>query len=310
MNQKLRIGVVGCGSMGANHARIARDLPGASLVGVVDHHAEKSAAVAERSGTAAFETVDALLDAGIDAAIVATPTIHHHAVASRLLNAGVHVLLEKPIASTVEEARDLVETAERCARRLAIGHVERYNPAVMALKQAVKGKDIRQISIVRAGPFPARIGDVGIVLDLGVHDIDLVRWLAEAEIAKTASLTARTLGAHEDQAFLQFRMTTGALAAIGTNWLTPFRRRTLEIATTDRFYVCDMLLRTLVEHFDYGTDGSFRQRPLFVAQSEPLRSEQLAFLAAIRGEGEAIVSGQDGLRSLEVALGCLGGAPM
>lgn len=305
MNQPLRIGVVGCGSMGANHARIASDLPRSTLVGVVDHHPEKSAAVAVATGSAAFATIEELIDAGIDAAIVATPTSHHHAAATQLLQSGIHVLLEKPIASTVEEARDLAAAADQAGRVLTIGHVERFNPAVMALQKAVAPEEVRQIAIVRAGPFPARIGDVGIVLDLGVHDIDLIRWISGSEIETSGVALSRTLGEHEDAAFLQFRAANGVIASIATNWLTPFRKRLLEVATKDRFYSCDMLLRTVTEYSDYRPDGSFRQRQLSVAQTEPLKSEHLAFHAAIRGEAEVVVSAQDGLRSLEIALECL-----
>ncbi|RYE82022.1 MAG: gfo/Idh/MocA family oxidoreductase, partial [Hyphomicrobiales bacterium] len=168
--------------------------------------------------------------------------------------------------------------------------------------------DVRSIAITRAGPFPARIGDVGIVLDLGVHDIDLIRWIAGSEITAQRALTSSTHGAHEDTAFLQFETETGVVASLNSNWLTPYRYRRMEVATRDRFLVCDMLLRTVTEYSDYGKDGSSLQRNLFVGMTEPLKAEHLAFLAAIRGEAPVAVSGTDGLRALEIALACLAGA--
>ena len=138
MTENIRIGVVGCGSMGANHARIAADLPGATLVGVVDTDAGQRAKVAQATGSQAFATVAELLAAGIDAAVVATPTVYHHPVATELLEAGIHLLVEKPIAGTVEEARDLVALAAKLDRRLTIGFVERFNPALLALRAAAR----------------------------------------------------------------------------------------------------------------------------------------------------------------------------
>lgn len=305
MNQKLRIGIVGCGSMGANHARVVGGLTGATLVGVVDPHADRRQKVAAATGCEALESLEALLALGIDAAVVATPTAQHHAVASRLIEAGIHVLVEKPIAGTVAAARNLIERAATHDRRLMIGHVERFNPALVALQAALAGEAVRSIAITRAGPFPARIGDVGIVLDLGVHDIDLIRWISGSEIGDARAMVSKTHGDREDCAFLQFRTESGALASISTNWLTPFRQRRMEVATRDRFLVCDMLVRTVTEYSDYGRDGSVRRRDLFVGQTEPLKAEHLAFLAAIRGEADVPVSGRDGLRSLEIALACL-----
>ena len=308
VSDRLRIGVVGCGSMGSHHARIAAASDAAHLVAVVDPHPERREAIALANGTRALADVEALLSEGIDAAIVATPTAHHHNIAARLLGAGVHVLVEKPIAGSVAEARDLVALADRANRRLMVGHVERFNPALQALKTVLKGEDVRSIVITRASPYPARIGDVGIVLDLAVHDIDLIRWIAGAEIAESQAQVSRTIGEHEDNALLQFRTVRGTIASINTNWLTPFRQRRMEVATSDRFFVCDMLQRTLTVFSDYGKDGSFRQRQLFVPASDPLTAEHAGFFAAIRGEAAVPVSGHDGLRSLEIALACLAGA--
>jgi predicted dehydrogenase len=305
VTDRLRIGVIGCGVMGTHHVRTVAASPAALLVGVVDPDEARRTAVAAANAVPGHADVAALLAAGLDGAVIAAPTARHHAMAAELLSAGVHVLVEKPIAATADEARDLVALAQARDLRLMVGHVERFNPALAALKAALAGEDVRSIVITRASPYPARIGDVGIVLDLAVHDIDLIRWIAASEIAEHQALVSKTLGAHEDSALLQFRTAGGAIASINTNWLTPFRQRRMEVATADRFFVCDMLQRTVTVFSDYGKDGSFRQRALFVPASDPLAAEHAAFYAAIRGEAEVPVSGHDGLRSLEIALACL-----
>jgi predicted dehydrogenase len=239
--------------------------------------------------------------------------VEHHAVAVKLIEAGVHLLIEKPIAATSAEAHDLIARAEAKGTVLTVGHVERFNPAIRTLHEAINGEEIISIAISRVGPFPPRISDVGIVTDLGVHDIDLIRWLSGSDIVEHQSLLTRARGQHEDIAFLQFRLANGALAHINTNWLTPFKERRISVSTAKRFIVCDMLLRTVNEYSGFSADGgaeklshgSFVSRSLSVPFVEPLRAEIEAFIAAARGKAPVAVSALDGARSLEVALACL-----
>lgn len=311
----LRVGVIGAGAMGRNHARILNEIDRAALVAVVD----ESPAVRETVGKAldcpTYATVNEAIAAGLDAAAVAVPTAHHHAVALKLIDAGVHVLIEKPIAATAAQAHHLIARAAAEGVVLTVGHIERFNPAVRTLYDAIQGEDIISIAVSRVGPFPPRINDVGIVVDLGVHDIDLIRWLGGSEIAEHQALLTRARGGHEDIAFLQFRLESGALAHINTNWLTPYKERRISVSTPHRFIVCDMLLRTVTEFSAFSpgsadqlSNGSFVSHSHFVPFVEPLQAEIRAFLDAVEGRAPPAVSGEDGLRSLEVALACLDAA--
>jgi predicted dehydrogenase len=309
----LKCAVIGAGAMGRNHARILSLHPSADLIGIVDPDPEVRAGIAKMADTVGYDDLDAVLAQGLQAAVVAVPTVEHHQVARRLIEAGVHLLIEKPIAATSAEAHDLIARAKERGVTLTVGHVERFNPAIRALHDAVNGEEIISIAISRVGPFPPRISDVGIVTDLGVHDIDLIRWLSGSEIVEHQSLLTRARGQHEDIAFLQFRLANGALAHINTNWLTPYKERRISVSTAKRFIVCDMLLRTVNEFSGFTPDGlpdrlaqgSFVSRSLSVPFVEPLRAEIDAFLDAARGRAPVVVSGLDGARALEVALSCL-----
>lgn len=309
----LRTAVIGVGSMGRNHARVLADLNGSELVGIVDSNTTIGAEVAAATGAAPLSSVEEAIALGLDAAVVAVPTANHYAVVSQLLEAGVHVLVEKPIAARREEAQELIRLAEASKRILTVGHIERFNPAVRTLAETLGDEAIISITISRVGPFPPRINDVGIVIDLGVHDIDLIRWLGRSEIVEQQALFTRTRGEHEDIALLQFQLENGTLAQLNINWLTPFKERKISVSTAKRFIVCDMLLRTVSEYSGFSTDlgavgpgsGGYVSRSLNVPFGEPLRGELEAFLAAVRGDSEISVTGFDGLRSLEVALSCL-----
>src|ERR1700687_969035 len=218
----LRIGVIGAGVMGTNHARVLAGLPDIALVGSADPLPAHRARATELPGCRPFETLDELIAEGVDAVIVAAPTHLHHEIALACISRGIHILVEKPIASSVEEGQDIVAAARRAGVTLMVGHVERFNPAVAAIKQAISGEDILSIAITRVGPFPPRMSNVGVVIDLAVHDIDLIRWFTESEIIQVQPQLSSALAEREDIALLQFRTASGVLAHINTNWLTPF----------------------------------------------------------------------------------------
>lgn len=309
----VRVAVIGGGAMGRNHARILHNLERADLAAVVDPSDSVREQAAKAFGCAVFADLEGAISHGIDAAVIAVPTVQHHATSTRLIEAGVHLLVEKPIAATLAEAHDIIAKAKARGVVLTVGHVERFNPAIRALHDAIGNEAIISIAISRVGPFPPRISDVGIVTDLGVHDIDLIRWLGRSEIVQNQSLLTRARGFHEDIAFLQFRLENGALAHINTNWLTPFKERRISVSTRTRFIVCDMLLRTVNEYSGFTPDttpnrlshGSFVSHSLSVPFVEPLRAELDSFLDAIEGKGEVEVTGHDAARCLEVALECL-----
>ena len=217
----------------------------------------------------------------------------------------MHVLVEKPIASSVEEGRDIIAAARRAGVALMVGHVERFNPAVEALKEALRNEDILSIAITRVGPFPPRMSKIGVVIDLAVHDIDLIRWFTDSEIVEVQPQLTSAVAEREDIALLQFRTASGVLAHINTNWLTPFKARTVIVATRGKYIMADMLTRQVTECFGFQPDGSYSMRHLSVGHAEPLRSEILAFLRAVRSGAAAAVSGEEAVASLEIAIRCL-----
>ena len=301
----LRIGVIGVGVMGSNHARVLADLPGVVLAGVADPDAEQAKRVGLAVGCPFVETFEALLDLDLHAVAIAAPTHLHHDLALAAIARGLHVLVEKPIGSDVTEGRAIVAAAKQAGVTLMVGHVERFNPAVPAIKDALRGEDILSIGITRVGPFPPRMSNVGVVIDLAVHDIDLIRWFTDSEIAEVQPMLARARAENEDIALLQFRTESGVLAQINTNWLTPFKARTVHVATRAKYVIADLLTRQVTECFGFQPDGSYSMRHLPVGHAEPLRAELMAFMQAIREGSPAAVTGEEGVASLAVAMRCL-----
>ena len=227
----LRIGVIGVGVMGSNHARVLAELPGVKLVGIVDPDRKTREHVARNLKCTAFADLDGLIERGVNAVIIAAPTHLHRDIAIACAARGIHILVEKPIAPTIEEGREIIAAARRAGVTLMAGHVERFNPAVEAIKRAIKGQHILSIAVTRVGPFPPRMSNVGVVIDLAVHDIDLIRWFTGSEIVEIQPQTSSAVAEREDIALLQFRTASGVLAQINTNWLTPFKARNIHIAT-------------------------------------------------------------------------------
>ncbi len=304
---QLRLGVVGVGVMGANHARVLADLAGVKLVGIADSDPKQRELVAQALGCAGYADVDALIAGGVDAITIAAPTHLHRDLALTCIRHGVHILVEKPIASSVEEGRAIITAAERAGLTLMIGHVERFNPAVEAIKVAIRDEDILSIAITRVGPFPPRMSNVGVVIDLAVHDIDLIRWFTDSDIVEVQPQLSNAIAEREDIALLQFRTASGVLAHINTNWLTPFKARSVTVATRKKYIMADLLTRQVTECFGFQPDGSYSMRHLSVGHAEPLRSELQAFVNAIRSGERPAVTGEEGVASLEIAIRCLEG---
>lgn len=301
----IRIGVIGAGVMGSNHARVLAGLPGAVLVGVVDPLPENRRRAEALAGCPTFASREELFAAGVDAVTIAAPTHLHEEVALACIARGIHVLVEKPIASTVAGGLAIVEAAEKAGVTLMAGHVERFNPAVAAVKAAIKGEDILSIAIARVGPFPPRMSNVGVVIDLAVHDIDLISWLTESAIVDVQAQLSSAVAEREDIALLQFRTESGVLAQINTNWLTPFKARSVTIATRKKYVMGDLLTRQVTECFGFQPDGSYSMRHLSVAYEEPLRSELIAFIDAVRTGGPPAVTGRAAVDCLAIAIRCL-----
>jgi predicted dehydrogenase len=309
IERPLRVGVIGVGVMGSNHARVFAGLPGTELIGIADPDAKQAEFVANTLGCSAVGDVESLLGLGIDAVTIAAPTHIHRDIALACIARGVHVMVEKPIASTVAEGYEIIDAARRAGVTLMIGHVERFNPAVEAIKDAIRNEDILSIGITRVGPFPPRMSNVGVVIDLAVHDIDLIRWFTDSDIIEVQPQLSSAVAEREDIALLQFRTASGVLAHINTNWLTPFKARSVTVATRGKYVMGDLLTRQVTECFGFQPDGSYSMRHLSVGHAEPLRSELLAFLRAVRTGAAPAVTGEEGVASLEIATRCLDSRP-
>ncbi len=304
-DRPLRVGVVGVGVMGCNHARVLSEMPGVKLVAVADPDFGQAEFVGRTLNCETVPEVGKLLARGVDAVSIASPTHTHRDIALACLSRGVHVMVEKPIASSVEEGHDIIAAARRAGATLMIGHVERFNPAVQAIKEAISNEDILSIAITRVGPFPPRMSNVGVVIDLAVHDIDLISWFTGSEIVEVQPQLRSAKAEREDIALLQFRTASGVLAHINTNWLTPFKARTVHVATKRKYVIGDLLTRQVTECFGFQPDGSYSMRHLSVGHAEPLRSELTGFINAIRNRTKPPVSGEEGVASLEIAIRCL-----
>ena len=304
--EALRVGVIGAGVMGSNHARVLAGLPDIRLVGVVDPLPAHRTRATELTDCRTFASLDELLAEGVDAVTIAAPTHLHHEIALACI-AREHSRPGRK-ADRLHGRGGAARSSpprERAGVTLMVGHVERFNPAVAAIKQAIAGEDILSIAITRVGPFPPRMSNVGVVIDLAVHDIDLIRWFTESDIVEVQPQLSSAVAEREDIALLQFRTASGVLAHINTNWLTPFKARNVTVATRGKYVMGDLLTRQVTECFGFKPDGSYSMRHLPVGHDEPLRAELIAFLHAVRTGAVPAVTGDEGVASLEIAIRCL-----
>jgi UDP-N-acetylglucosamine 3-dehydrogenase len=315
----LRVAVIGVGAMGRHHARVFAELPDVELVGVVDADAATAAAVARQHGGRAYTDYRSLFDEQRpDAVTVAVPTVDHLDVASQAIARGIHLLIEKPIAHTIEQGEQIIAGAERAGVRLMVGHIERFNPAVIALKDRLARGELGrvfQIDARRQGPFPARVKDVGVVIDLAVHDLDIMRYISGAEVVRLFAETEQRIhGSREDLLSGLVRLSDGCVGSLTINWLTPTKIRELHVIGERGMFRVDYLTQDLY-FFENATAAGGEWDTLqvlrgvsegqmiryVVAKKEPLRAELEAFVAAIRGTQPVQVTGHDGLRALALA---------
>jgi len=305
--KRLRVGVIGVGSMGRHHARIYSQMSDVEFVGVSDVNKEVAGKIASQYKTKAFTSHLDLLKEGVDAVTIAVPTTLHKQITLDAIGCGVHVLIEKPIADTVEAGKAIIKKAAEKNVKLMVGHIERFNPIIPVIKKSLEGSKPISISITRVGPLPPRIKDVGVVVDIGVHDIDIIRHLTGSEFKKIYPLVMSNIAAKEDIAMLSFVMENGVLAHITTDWLTPYKVREISISTKDKFIRGDFITQKVTEYSSW-ENSSYLVKNLFVPFGEPLMLEQQAFLNCIRENKPSPVSGVDSLKALEVALKCLEGS--
>ncbi len=298
----MRVGVIGLGWMGKVHLRCYTEMPKVQVVGVVDTDQATLAAVQEKYEVPVFTRVEDLLDLGLDAVSVCVPTIHHAETGRKVLARGIALLMEKPLAATAAEGAELVAMAKAGNIPLMVGHIERFNPAVRRVKDLLTPDNPPiSIQIERVGPYPPRIQDVGVIKDLGSHDIDLIRHLSGSEFKKVFAVTSRTMGKHEDSALITAEMENGVLAHINTNWVTPYKARSIQVATASGYIEANLVTQQVKQYsrfVDYETGYSVVEWP--VLYKEPVKEELTHFLAAVKGRAPVPIPGEDGLAVLQV----------
>ena len=293
----MRVGVIGVGNMGGNHPRVYREL-GAELVGVADIDLEKARKIADLCQTEAYSNYEELLNEGLDAVSIAVPTTQHRVVALAAIGKGVHLLIEKPIADSVENAQDIVMAAEAHRLKLMVGHIERFNPAVRKLKQIIDDGvlgGLLFLSARRVGPFVPRISDVGIIVDVATHDIDIIRYLIGGECTSVFSRATRYKNAEGDAAILLMGFGNTS-ASVEVNWYTPHIIRTLTVTGTEGTAYLDYIKQ---EVEIYSADWKMIPK---IDRAEPLKVELEHFLDCIRADQEPLVSAYDGIKVLEIAI--------
>lgn len=311
----VRVAVVGTGNMGANHARVYSTLKGAELVAVVDADSERAAHVAKLYGTRAVGQVGDLAGE-IDAASVAVPSSAHHDVGLELLGLGVDCLIEKPIASSIQQGQALVEAAGRLGRLLLVGHIERFNPAIEQLREIVHaGPPVLAVDVRRMSAVSSRITDIDVVADLMIHDLDVVLDLIGDDVVDVVARGSTANGRRgTDYVTALVTFANGVLATFTASRVTQNQIRKLQVTTEERLLTVDYSAQELLIHRQ-GRIGSISGEELdggryvldvgtervFVRRSEPLAAELAHFVAAVRGAVPPRVSGSSALRALEFA---------
>jgi len=307
--------VVGVGYLGRFHAQKYAQLPECSLVGVVDSHADAAARVAAEVRSAAYGDFRELLGK-VDAVSVVTPTPTHYDIARAFLEAGAHVLLEKPISETTAQAQQLIDLARQHRRVLQVGHLERFNPAILAAEALLTRP--RFIECHRLAPFKERGTDVNVVLDLMIHDIDLVQMIVGSPVASLEAIGTPVFSSEIDIANARLRFDSGCVANVTASRVSLKTERKLRVFRDDAYLSIDLQQKILTVIRKREPPASEGQLPVHIEeqsfdQGDALLAEIESFLAAIRGERPVLVGGEDGLRALRTAIAitqCVQAAPL
>jgi predicted dehydrogenase len=319
MTKLLRAAVIGAGNMGQNHARIYSEMDDVELVAVADPMPDMLSRMAQRHRVHTYADYRMMLDREqIDLVSIVVPTQQHFAVTRDVLLAHVPALVEKPITATADEGAELIALAKQMGVMLTVGHIERFNPAIIELKRQLAlgmlGK-IYKIHALRLGPFPTRITDVGVVIDLATHDLDIMHYLTNAQIIRVHAEIGRQLHtAHEDMLSAILRFDNGIVGVLDINWLTPTKVREISVIGERGMFVASYLTQDLVlyenEAAPQGSDwhqlavlGVSEGRAIHfkINKREPLREELDAFATAVRKDAASPVCGEDALLALTCA---------
>jgi predicted dehydrogenase len=314
----LRAAVIGVGSMGRNHARVYASMPDVELVAVCDTDYAAATSLANIYRCRIYSDYrDMMASEELDLVSVVVPTKYHFAVASAAIARGIHVLVEKPIAATVEQGWLLIEAARRQGVILTVGHIERFNPAIIALKEQLDKHELGnlfQIISRRVGPFPGRIRDVGVAMDLATHEVDILNYLIGSPIVRMHVELHRHLHqSHEDIISVLLRFENGVIGILDINWLTPTKIRELSVIGERGMFVANYLTQDLTFYENDSCQGQAwpelallgvsegRSIRLKIARREPLYEELRSFCDAVRYGMAPVVSGEAGVAALEIA---------
>ena len=312
------VGVIGVGSMGHNHVRVYAEMDSSNLIAVADVNAEAAERVGRAYRLNAYTDYrEMLAREKLDLVSVAVPTRLHRQVVEDAINAGVHVLVEKPIAATVKEGEEMIALAERKGVKLTVGHIERFNPAILELKHRLDEEQlgrIFQIHVRRTGPFPPRVEDVGVVIDLATHDLNIVEYLTGSQIRSLFAETERRIHAkYEDLVSAVMRFRNGTIGVLDINWLTPTKIRELSIVGERGMFLVNYLSQDLYFYENNFASGNWERLVAIggvregqmikhqVRRVEPLKAELQSFVEAVTNDTPPLVSGAEALRALMLA---------
>jgi len=312
---KLRVGLVGLGMMGRHHKRILSQLDGVDFVGIFDPAAQN---IAQVDGPPVFTMLNDLVKLGLDYCVIAAPTAFHLELGLKLAAQNIHCLIEKPVAVNTQEALQLVEAFSTANLIGAVGHIERFNPAIQAMRQKIDEGllgEIFQISTRRQGPFPARIADVGVIKDLATHDIDLTSWVARSPYASVSAHTIhKSARVHEDMVVAIGRLESGVIVNHVVNWLSPFKERNTTVTGERGALVADTLTADLTFYAnglavnEWDNISTFRGVAegdvvrFALKKTEPLLAQHIAFRDAVNsGMREGVVTLREGLAAVAIA---------
>jgi len=314
---KLRVAVIGAGAMGASHVRVYSKMEDIDLIAVCDNNKETSSKVADKYKIKSYTSYEEMFEnESLDAISISVPTKFHKEVTLCAIKNKINVLVEKPIADSVEDAQEMIDEAKKSNVKLMVGHIERFNPVIVELKKRIENNELGKIYKLhcdRLSPFPKRVVDVGVIIDLAIHEIDILKYLVGSEAKRVYAETAQRIhSGHEDLLIGTMRFENGVLGVINTNWLTPKKVREIRVTGEKGMFVANYLTQELclyenefVKNLDY-SEGFMnviegKKVEIKIEKKEPLKVELETFIKTIVNNDKSPVTGEDGLDALNIA---------